>query len=70
MKKYFIIVLVTYDHYRFQRNLTVVRDKLLCYNFKDIVPKYANTEIYDYKENEEPKHLKENETEHLWIQEL
>lgn len=71
MTKYFIIVLVTYDFNRFQRNLTVfTEDEKILPNLLEMLPKYANLKMYDYKEDEEPKELKENETEHLWIQEM
>jgi hypothetical protein len=64
--KIYILVLVRYDYYRFQENIYAHTNKEKVFEFinnhRDKLP------VYEY--TEESAILRENETEHWWIEEF
>ncbi len=65
----FILVNVTYDHFRFQDNLFASTSRDECYKFaKD---NYKEKLIFDYEwDSQESEEYDDRELNHLWIQKL
>lgn len=73
MKKVYVVVLVTYDYYRFQENLAVVTSEQAGFDFIKLFIQsgHENYVTYLYEENSEHEKL-HDETGicHYWLQEF
>jgi len=72
MNKIYVVVLVTYDYHRFQKNVfaseSLAEAKIVAMVTKS---KYTDIKaIYEYEEDKCPPYLSDKETCHIWIQEL
>ena len=66
--KIYVLVYVEYDHYRFQENLYANTDRKKLLDIIRSDKDYLKLPLYEYKE--EPIELKDDEVQHLWIEEF